>query len=146
MAFTFRMQKILDYREQLEEDAKLQVAQAQARKDAAEKKRQEILDLLELAEQKRLENPTMNAAEFWIQDLYTRGLQDDLKANTFECKMAATLLEEAKKVLTLRAIDKKMLVKLKERQQSAWNREEKIKEQHFNDEIATIRYKKAPAC
>jgi len=145
MPFRFRMQKILDYREQLEEDAKLALAQAQARKKIADDRLHEVEDAIQSEERKRRENPTMNAAEFWVADQYMRGLQDDLKTSTFECKMAQSLVEEAKKVLTIRAINKKMLAKLKERQQFAWNREERIKEQHFNDEIATIRYKKAPA-
>lgn len=146
MPFRFSMQKILDYREQLEEDAKIKVSQAQAQKEACDKRNKELVLAIDNAEETRRKQPTMNAAEFWIADQYLRGLKEDLRINTMECTMAKTVLEEAQKVLTLRAIDKKMLVKLKERQLSAWKREEQTKEQHFNDEIATIRYKKAPIC
>lgn len=146
MPFRFSMQKILDYREQLEEDAKIKVSQARVKKELCDKRNKELTLAIDTAEETRRKKPTMNAAEFWIAEQYLRGLKEDLRINIMECKMAATVLEEAQKVLTLRAIDKKMLVKLKERQQLAWNREEQIKEQHFNDEIATIRYKKAPVC
>ncbi|MBQ7608936.1 MAG: flagellar export protein FliJ [Desulfovibrionaceae bacterium] len=146
MPFRFSMQKILDYREQLEEDAKIKVSQAQAQKEACDKRNKELVLAIDTAEETRRKQPTMSAAEFWIADQYLRGLKEDLRINTMECTMAKTVLEEAQKVLTLRAIDKKMLVKLKERQLSAWKREEQTKEQHFNDEIATIRYKKAPIC
>lgn len=81
-----------------------------------------------------------------VSDQYQRGLQDDLTQANLQLKVAQELRNEAQKLLNLRVVDKKMLVKLKERQKAAWLHEEKLKEQHFNDEIATIRYKKAPAC
>ncbi len=146
MPFRFSLQKILDYREQLEEDAKIKVSRAQEKKEACDRRNKELNLAINTAEETRRKQPTMNAAEFWIADQYMRGLKEDLRVSDMECKMAATILEEAQKVLIMRAIDKKMLVKLKERQMLAWNREEQTKEQHFNDEIATIRYKKAPVC
>ncbi|MBQ7457337.1 MAG: flagellar export protein FliJ [Desulfovibrio sp.] len=145
MPFTFRMQKILDYREQLEEEAKIQVAQAQAKLKAANDHRAQTEQAIATANQQRQENPTMSAQEFWVAEQYMRGLNDDLRQSIVEQTMAEGILAEAKKLLAIRAIDKKMLIKLKERQHAAWIRDEKTKEQHVNDEIATIRYKKAPA-
>ena len=146
MAFQFRLQKILDYREQLEEEAKIQFSQAQARVLQAQATVDNVQNTLHAAEKKARENPLMSAAEFWISDQYIRGLRNDLSEAQVQLKMALEVQKEAQKLLALRAIDKKMLVKLKERQQTTWNHEEKKKEQLFNDEIATIRYKKAPAC
>ena len=139
------MQKILDYREQLEEEAKIQFSEAKRRFDLAQMAFDEVRSALELAKNKARDNPLMSSAEFWINDQYIRGLQEDLTAADMQLKIARQLQTEAQKILTIRAIDKKMLVKLKERQKAAWSHEEKLKEQHFNDEIATIRYKKAPA-
>ena len=51
------------------------------------------------------------------------------------------MVEEARNLLAARAIDKKLLEKLKERQKHYHAREEQLKEQRFNDEIATLRYK-----
>ncbi|MCR5814474.1 MAG: flagellar export protein FliJ [Desulfovibrio sp.] len=145
MPFHFPMQKILDYRQQLEEEAKIQLSQAQTRVRQAEEHLEELRTLIVEAEQKAREKPALNAAEFWIAEQYMRGLKEDLSQGEMQLKMAYSLRDEAQKVLTLRAIDKNMLVKLKERQTLAWNHAEKLKEQHFNDEIATIRYQKAPA-
>ena len=145
MPFNFRMQKILDYREQLEEEAKVRFADAKNRLDIAQKAYDDVQASLELAKQKARDNPLMSSAEFWINDQYIRGLQDDLTAANMQLQIAVQLKNEAQELLTIRAIDKKMLVKLKERQKAAWSKEERLKEQHFNDEIATIRYKKAPA-
>ena len=55
--------------------------------------------------------------------------------------MLAQMVEEARNLLAARAIDKKLLYKLKERQKQYYAREEQLKEQRFNDEIATLRYK-----
>ncbi|MBO4368945.1 MAG: flagellar export protein FliJ [Desulfovibrio sp.] len=145
MPFHFRMQKILDYREQLEEEARIRLGQAQARVNSQKERCRSLEEQIQNAEQKNRDNPAMNAADFWITEQYMRGLSEDLKQAQHEYKMALALRDEAQKLLTTRAIDKKMLAKLKERQQSVWNHEEKQKEQHFNDEIATIRYNKAPA-
>ena len=55
--------------------------------------------------------------------------------------MTKEIRNEARRILAERAMDKKMLARLKERQKAAWNHDEMLKEQHFNDEIATIRFK-----
>ncbi len=145
MPFKFSMQKILDYREQLEEDAKIRFSQAQTRVNQAQDAYHSIEDSLRSAEQKARENPLMSASDFWVTDQYIKGLRSDLSSAEMQLKMALEVRAEAQKLLTMRAVDKKMLVKLKERQQAAFSHEEKLQEQHFNDEIATIRYKKAPA-
>ena len=144
MPFHFPMQKILDYRQQLEEEAKIKLSQAQTRVHEAEVHLEELQTLIIQAEQKAREKPALNAAEFWIAEQYMRGLKEDLANSEMQLKLAYSVRDEAQKVLTLRAIDKNMLVKLKERQTLAWNHAEKLKEQHFNDEIATIRYQKSP--
>ncbi len=142
MPFHFPMQKILDYRQQLEEEAKIKLSQAETRVREAERHLEELKTLIAEAEKKAREKPALNAAEYWIAEQYMRGLTGDLASGEMQLKMALSLRQEAQKVLTLRAIDKNMLVKLKERQTLAWNHAEKLKEQHFNDEIATIRFQK----
>ena len=142
MSFHFAMQKVLDYRQQLEEEAKIKLSQAQTRVREAETRVTELRELIDEAERKAREKPVLNAAEFWIGQQYMRGLSEDLASSETQLKMAYSLRDEAQKVLTLRAIDKNMLVKLKERQKQSWDHAEKLKEQHFNDEIATIRHQK----
>lgn len=50
-------------------------------------------------------------------------------------------MEEARQVLAARAVDKKLLEKLRQRRQQQYAREEYLKEQRVNDETATLRYK-----
>ena len=146
MSFHFSMQKVLEYREQLEEEAKIRLAQAQTKVLEAEEKVAHVEAALNDAQAEARAHPPQNAAEFWLTDQYQRGLKDDLTEAKAALRLAEEVRKEAQKLLTMRSVDKKMLVKLKERQLAAWKQSEKLKEQHFNDEIATIRYKKAPAC
>ena len=141
MAFRFRMQKILDYREQLEEEAKVRLADAEQRHEAARRHHEEVLAQLTQAREQAQREPGKNAAEFWINEQYMKGLQKDLDNSVIQLQMTKEILEEARRILAERAVDKKMLARLKERQRAAWNHDEMLKEQHFNDEIATIRYK-----
>ncbi|MBO4313077.1 MAG: flagellar export protein FliJ [Desulfovibrio sp.] len=141
MAFRFRMQKILDYREQLEEEAKVRLADAEQRHEAARRHHEKVLALLTQAKEQALREPAKNAAEFWISEHYMKGLQKDLDNAAMQLQMTKEIRNEARRILAERAMDKKMLARLKERQKAAWNHDEMLKEQHFNDEIATIRYK-----
>lgn len=141
MPFHFKMQKVLDYREQLEEEAKVRLAQAIQRHDAARETLERFREELARAERKRADSPLMDAAACWLMEQYIKGLAGDVSNAAMQERMTAQMVEEARKLLAARAIDKKLLAKLRERQKTAWAREELLKEQHFNDEIATIRYK-----
>ena len=141
MPFHFRMQKVLDYREQLEEEARVRLAQAIQRHDAARKTLERFREELACAERKRADSPLMDAAACWLMEQYIKGLASDVNNAAMQERMTAQMVEEARKLLAARAIDKTLLAKLRERQKTAWAREELLKEQHFNDEIATIRYK-----
>ena len=58
-----------------------------------------------------------------------------------QTRMNEQLVDEARKMLAARAIERKLLEKLKERQNLQYLREEQLKEQRVNDETATLRYK-----
>lgn len=139
MAFTFKMQKVLDYREQLEEEAKVRYAGAVARHKKASEHLNAINAELMTAEAKGAE--VMQAAERWLHDQYVKGLRADQAAAALQERMLAQMAEEARAFLAARAIDRKMLEKLKDRQKHQYNQAEQKQELKFNDEIATIRHK-----
>ena len=141
MPFRFRMQKVLEYREQLEEEARAGLAQARQRHEQALVERDRLKDELGAAERQARESPLMSPGELWISQQYRKGLASDLNAAEMQERMTAQLQDEARKLLAVRAIDKKLLEKLRERQKQHWQRAEMLKEQHFNDEIATVRNK-----
>ena len=141
MAFRFKLQKVLDYREQLEEEAKVRLAEASMRHDAALRALEEARTALEAEQRKQAENPLMGAAERWVSDQYVKGLTGDVQTAAMQERMTGQMQEEARKLLAARALDRQMLDKLKERQKRNYQHEERQKEQQFNDEIATIRFK-----
>ena len=96
------------------------------------------------AEDRLFANALMEQGERWLLEQYVKGLKGDEQAATLQERTLAQLVEESRTFLAARAIDRKMLDKLKERQRNNYRRNEQMQEQHFNDEIATLRYK-APA-
>lgn len=142
MPFHFRMQKILDYRQQLEEEAKVKLANAQANLLQCRERLKELLAVLEEANAKSAE--FMQASERWLHDLYVKGLRADHATLALQERVLAQIAEEARRHLATCAVDRKMLDKLKERQKDQYHRAELKQELNFNDEIATIRHK-APA-
>lgn len=137
------MQKVLDYREQLEEEAKVRLAKAESDLRGGEEKFSRIMTELKAAESKCV-GKIMKSGERWLHDQYLKGLRTDVEEAAMQVRMYRQLVEEARKYLAMRAIDRKLLDKLKERQKQQFYRAELKQEQYFNDEIATIRYK-APA-
>lgn len=141
MPFRFKMQKVLDYREQLEEEAKVRLATAEQRLQEAQERLERLRAELERAADRLRDDPLMEAAERWLQEQYIMGLRADVAAASLQTRMLTQMAEEARKLLAARAIDKKLLEKLKERQKKHSLREEQLQEQRFNDETATLRYK-----
>ena len=141
MPFRFKLQKVLDYREQMEEEAKVRLAEATMRHDEAVRALQQAQQALEAERQHQTVDPLMSAAERWVSDQYIKGLTNDVQMADMQERMTAQVQEEARKMLAIRALDRQMLDKLKERQKRNYQHEERQKEQQFNDEIATIRFK-----
>lgn len=139
--FRFKMQKVLDYREQLEEEAKVNLAIQRSRLAEAQDRLDRIKAELRQAEDRLVGAVLMDAAERWLLEQYVKGLRADAAHEAIQVRMLEQLAEEARKLLAERAIDKKLLEKLKERQKQHYAREEQLKEQRTNDETATLRYK-----
>ena len=131
MPFRFKMQKVLDYREQLEEEAKVRLATAQRRFQEARERLDALQAELRGAQDRLCNEALMEAGERWLLEQYVKGLRGDVAAASLQARMLAQMVEEARKLLE----------KLKERQKHYHAREEQLKEQRFNDEIATLRYK-----
>lgn len=141
MAFRFRMQKVLEYREQLEEQAKVRLAKDQAQLLDAQNREFAKKTDLEQIQLKLSDTNLMDNGERWLTEQYAKGLRQDLTQIAMEIKTFLQIVDEDKAYLAARSIDKKMLEKLKEHQKHDYLRAEQIEEQHFNDEISTLRYK-----
>lgn len=143
MPFRFNMQKVLEYREQLEEEAKVRLAKTESDLRASEEKLASLKKEFREEEEKCL-GQLMQQNERWLHEQYMKGLRRDIAEAAMQTRMCRQLVEEARKYLAMRAVDRKLLDKLRERKKHQFDRAEQKQEQYFNDEIATIRYK-APA-
>jgi flagellar FliJ protein len=142
--FRFNLQKVLDYRAQLEDQAKLALAKAQ-------QLHQEQLRLIATLDEtlaahldSMASKATSSAAEIWLGRNYAKRLADDLTvARQTEARLAQDVVLRRQE-LVAKAKDRKLLEKLKETQAKRHDQEELRKEQAGFDEMATIRYQ-APA-
>lgn len=142
MAFKFKLQRVLDYREQLEEEAKVRYANAQASLQQCRERMTRLAAEINDAEIKRSEID--QPSEHWLHDQYIKGLKADQRELSLQERMLAQMAEEARRHLSERAIERKALDKLKDHHKIQYYRAEQKQELNFNDEIATIRHK-APA-
>lgn len=144
MPFHFKMQKVLDYRGQLEEEARVQLAHAERLRLQEEERARELKVMLTDQEVRLYRDVGISAGERWLLENFVRGLRSDLTSTLMRLRSLTQIVEEARRALQERAKDRKLLEKLKERQKEYFVHEERLKEQRTNDETATLRYK-APA-
>ncbi len=143
MAFHFSLQKVLDYRAQLEEEARAAFAAAQAAEQACARHLAALQRELDLTEA-RLCGAVQDNGERWLLEAYARGLREDARVAAARLAELRRALEQCRAELLHRAVDKGLLDKLKERRREQFRREEALKEQKINDETATLRHS-APA-
>ena len=141
MPFHFKMQKVLDYREQLEEEAKVDLALKQRLLEESRALFEQLKTELRQSENRLYQAALAPQGERGLMEQYIKGLKGDVANAAMQTRMHEQLVEEARKLLAARAIERKLLEKLKERQNLQYLREEQLKEQRVNDETATLRYK-----
>ena len=143
MAFRFKLQKVLDYREQLEDQAKVALAKAQQLHIEEERRNEALKELLTEQEHALYANALLPPGERWLLEHFIRGVREDLQSSHMRLRTLAHMVAEAQKTLRERARDKKILEKLKARQRERHELEERSKEQRSYDETATLRFKAA---
>lgn len=143
MPFRFNLQKVLDFRIQKEEEAKVALARAEAQVRQGEEVLEKLKGEYQAAEAQSL-GKVMQAGERWLHDQYIKGLKADLSQAALQLRFYRQMSEEARKTLAARAIERKLLDKLKEKKKIQFTKAEQKQEQNFNDEIATIRHKTPP--
>ncbi|NDV25891.1 flagellar export protein FliJ [Desulfovibrio sp. JC010] len=137
--FVFKLEKVLEFREQAEEQAKLALAEALRLHQEAKKKLWAVEELVVAHRKTRSENRT--ADEVWLWQQYDMALQEDLVAAQNRLKQLALNLQKCRAEAVKKSKDRKLLEKLKENQAKKYHEEESLKEQKEYDEMATIRFK-----
>lgn len=148
MKFKFRLQKVLEHRIRLEDEAKRSYF-------AAQSKTKEALDKLEslyaaIDDVRLLANKLQSAGGgsqtiFSLQDtdLFIRGQKLRIESQRKVVREFKQVEEQEQEVLLARAMDRKILEKLKEKQLQEFRTEMDRKDTAEADDMNVIRYKRA---
>ena len=137
--FQFKLEKVLDYRGQLEEQAKGALAVAQEAYDAQNAQVQQLMDQMAAHLEKEVESQK-SANDMWLWRQYRDALAQDVERARMELRRLELNLQQRRKEAVERSKDRKLLEKLKETQAKKYHEEESAREEKENDEMATIRY------
>jgi len=137
--FKFKLDKVLDYREQLEEQAKAALSKAKAKHAAQAALVEELQATLDM-HMKKLAESQQSANDMWLWQQYKEALEQDVYAAWTELKNLDLKLQRCMTEAVERSKEKKLLEKLKETQLKKHRNEENAREEKENDEMATIRY------
>lgn len=139
--FHFKLDKVLDYRGQLEDQAKAALAKAQKAYDEQEALVEDIATRFE-EHKAKMEEATRSPEEMWLWRQYRNALETDLAAARIRLQELALMLHKTREEAVKRSRDRKLLEKLKDNQARKHYDEENLREQKENDEMATIRYER----
>lgn len=139
--FRFSLQQVLDYREQLKEQAQVAYARAQAELLREESQAESLRQLLSTQESRLFSTLPGDQGERWLLENYVKGIRADLNATLLRVRSLTALTEESRQELIRRAKEHKILEKLKVKQAERHTRDARVQEQRTYDETAAIRFK-----
>ena len=137
--FQFKLEKVLDYRGQLEEQAKAELTRAQEAHDAQVLVVEDLLARMQAHMDKEAESQE-SANSMWLWRNYREALEQDIAQARFRLSELELKLHQRRQEAVERSKEKKLLEKLKETQAKKHHEEERAREEKENDEMATIRY------
>lgn len=131
--YKFRLQKLLDIRKDLEEKSKLIFKEAQREKDVVEN---ELNNLKENYNTHRNINLYESVVQQKIKQNYLNALNIAINETTQVLEDKEKILEEKREELKKCQVEKRTVEILKEKQKSAFIKEQNLIEQKNNDEFA----------
>ncbi|AGC50495.1 flagellar export protein FliJ [Lawsonia intracellularis] len=139
-AFRFSLQQVLDYREQLSEQARVELAKVTAAVISEERKVKELQEAIHTQETNLRALDLNNIGERWLLENFIKGLQEDLRISLAQLQTLQNALKEAQGKVAQLAKEHKVLEKLKSKQAERHAKSERQKEQQNYDETASIRF------
>ncbi|MGE4469986.1 MAG: flagellar export protein FliJ [Desulfovibrio sp.] len=139
--FHFPLQKVLEFREQLEDRARLALAKAQTVHDEHKRLVDDMQDRLDRHVHQGLA-PDADANEMWLWRQYKQALEQDLAAARQRLAKLALNLQKCRREALKASKDRKLLDKLKQQQAARHRHEEHRKEEKENDEMAALRFRR----
>lgn len=140
MAFKFSLEQVLKYRMQMEQRAQIELARVEKERLREEARVQTITGMLVEQEDYLRSLDPAQANERWLADNFNKGLRADRVLAMQRAINWGKAAEAARKELAARALERKTLEKLKEKQSELYAHCELSHEQHQFDEIASLRY------
>jgi flagellar FliJ protein len=138
--FHFKLQKILEYRQQLEEQAMMELARARQELQDKQQELNTLHSTLERHMAAYYENQNMSAGELWLWRNYKERLLQDISQMELLINQLQHKVDRALQNAVTKAKDRKLLEKLKTNQAEAYVKQESLKEQKAYDEMSTILY------
>lgn len=140
--FRFSLQRVLDFRQQLEEEAKIELAKAQRTYQSLVAKVRSLRESIDAHEKAMYQGERITPQDMWLWRAYRERLDADLQQAELEMLQQAKVVNRARRALVNRAKDRRLLEKLKQNKMVRHVHEEAHREQKENDEIATLRYQR----
>lgn len=134
--FKFRLEQVLRYRGQLEDQAKLAFTKAQGELIAQIEKIKLLRESLDVQENLPYQDPN----EYWLRSNFIRSLKVNIDEADMTKQRLELLLERRRHELVKVSQERQLLDKLKEKQAERYAHEQAIKDQNELDEIAGIRH------
>ena len=140
--FHYRMQNILDMKLQLETQAKIAFAAAQARLDSEEEKLDGLRNRRQhyMEEGRALRSAGIDVLSLKENEQAVKKCDEDIKAQILQVHVAQRNLENARKRLQEITVDRKGHERLKEKAYEEFLEEEKMTEQKSIDELTSYTY------
>lgn len=135
--YKFRLQKLLDIRQDFEDKSKLEFKEAQREKNIVEN---ELNNLKENYKAHRNIDAYESIIQQKIQQNYLNALNYAIDKNTIVLEEKGKILEQKRKKLKLCQVEKKTVEILKEKQKISFLKEQNLIEQKSNDEFALFAF------
>ncbi|WP_031386475.1 flagellar export protein FliJ [Desulfonatronum thiodismutans] len=138
--FHFSLENVLDYRRQLVDNARLELAAAQRAYQAQTLKVEELRVKQEEAASRLESRHLLSPDEFWLWSTYRERLLQDVQREEYRLQNLANRVASCRGELIQRSKDAKILERLRNKKTLEFHAQEKSNEQKDLDEMATLRH------
>ncbi|MCK9239683.1 flagellar export protein FliJ [Desulfocurvus sp.] len=138
--FRFSLERVLDYRRQQEDQARMLVARALAAHRAQQAEADGLRHALDRHMASLYGGAQVTENDLWLWRRYRVRLEEDLALAERTLMQRGRELTQARQELVARARDRKLLERLRAGKERDFHARENQKEQRESDEMATLRY------
>lgn len=141
MAFRFSLEQLLNYRERLEQQARIELARVEGERLREQRRADGFRVMIDEQTEAMARLTPQQRDERWLAENFIKGLRMDLATALTRVRHWESAAEAARRELLKRSIDKKTLEKLKAKQAEQYAQDERLREQKQFDETASLRFK-----